>query len=940
MAKLMLIALLLWQQPSAPPSGVLSGTLLYSDGTPATAQVVRFTPLTDGGAPPQGRVPIAMTDTSGNYSGRVPPGRYFIQTTGANVVFYPGVLSQSSATAVVVTAGSTSSDLNFSLPLSASGVRVQGHVTVPPDYPVPASTLEVRLARTSLSTRRLAEDGTFEFTHVMPGSYPLTVSARGLQPSIITVADRDVTGLEISAPPLTRLQGTVSLEGGGTRPQVSVQIEGLLPPGASPQTSPSGPFKMTATPAADGTFSEVAPPGEYRIAINNIPAGYYLKAIASGAKDLIGNSLKITPADTPIRVAVTLGISSGVRLAGRVRPADAEDSATVPEKIVFSGVAVDESTESALNSDGFFEFAKMLPGTYDARVVLTPTVSSPPTRIIVPNRNVTDLEIPVPGTREISGKVAVDGNGVPPKFTLLLVRGGNSVVVAGPPGELPSVSAATLANLALGGGIAGAQVLQVDVNALPDGSFRLRVPDGDYRVVATPAGLISNSGGIPAAYFVRSVTANSIDLMTEPLHVSDKETPEIHVGFGTTSPNPWVRVSGRVKGLDASRAALRVTLESNVTSAIETYVDAEGKFEFPVVLQRTRYTARLLPADDASSTPRISVEDKDVTGVEIVSAAKREITARISVEGNYPAPSVALTLDATDSSMTVLISPESDGSARIKLPEDERKLRQFSGLPLGYAVKSITYGSTDLRKQPLRLAGSAEAELKITLTVDPAIPSGSIRGRVVGLDLENGPVRLVLGGVTAFGSFEASVNADGSFVISKLPQGTYIPTLEGAVKASSLTPGSIVVHGTELAGIEIVASPVAAPKSARAEEAPKGALVSDFPGNSRASANESAAVANLRTINTALVVFLSGNGGRYGNMQDLVGAGLLDSTFNSAKSGFNYSLIAIGSEYAAAAIPVSPAAGRYGFYSTADAVVRYSTFEPLAPTQQSGKPVQ
>jgi hypothetical protein len=120
----------------------------------------------------------------------------------------------------------------------------------------------------------------------------------------------------------------------------------------------------------------------------------------------------------------------------------------------------------------------------------------------------------------------------------------------------------------------------------------------------------------------------------------------------------------------------------------------------------------------------------------------------------------------------------------------------------------------------------------------------------------------------------------------------------------------------------------------------RGATISDFPGNSRSAANESAAVANLRTINTALVTFLSISGGKYGNIQELVAAGLLDNSFNNTKSGFDFSLIAIGSDYAAAAIPTSSATGRYGFYSMPDAVVRYSTFEFLAPSQQSGRPVQ
>jgi hypothetical protein len=286
-------------------------------------------------------------------------------------------------------------------------------------------------------------------------------------------------------------------------------------------------------------------------------------------------------------------------------------------------------------------------------------VSSQPRLIVIPNRNTTDLEIPAPGTRELLGRVAVDGNGPPTRFTLFLTRDATSVVETGQQGQLPSIPVSTIVNSVMAAGAAGAPVLQLDVNAMPDGSFNVRIPDGEYRVVAVPDG-VPQTSGIPAAYFVRSITANSGDLTTEALIVSEAETPTINIGFGTTAPHPWVRVSGRVKDWDPSRGGLKVALESTMTSTIETFVDSEGKFEFPAVLQRNSYTARLVPADDAASARRISVEEMDVTGVEIFAPSKREVTARVVVEGTHPIPSIGLSFDAEDSLMSVVIHPEPD----------------------------------------------------------------------------------------------------------------------------------------------------------------------------------------------------------------------------------------------------------------------------------------
>jgi hypothetical protein len=253
-------------------------------------------------------------------------------------------------------------------------------------------------------------------------------------------------------------------------------------------------------------------------------------------------------------------------------------------------------------------------------------------------------------------------------------------------------------------------------------------------------------------------------------------------------------------------------------------------------------------------------------------------------------------------------------------------------------MRSITYGSMDLRRQSLKLAEAAASELKITLAVDPSVPAGSLRGRVRGIDPE-GSVRLVLDGAAAFARFDVDVNADGSFNLPKLPQGTYIPSLEGGTTTRSLTPSSITVSGTELAGVELVTQATGT-KAPITDSPAKGATLVDFGLSGRAAANESAAVANLRTINTALFTYLSVTGGRYGSLEDLIGAGILDTSFRGVKAGFNYSIVASGSEYAAAAIPANSASGRFGYYAAPDAVVRYSTFEQLAPPQQSSRPVQ
>jgi|SRR5438876_5943520 len=114
---------------------------------------------------------------------------------------------------------------------------------------------------------------------------------------------------------------------------------------------------------------------------------------------------------------------------------------------------------------------------------------------------------------------------------------------------------------------------------------------------------------------------------------------------------------------------------------------------------------------------------------------------------------------------------------------------------------------------------------------------------------------------------------------------------------------------------------------------------------SRQSAQESSAVAQIRTINTAEITYLTSNQGSYGDVPSLITQGLLDSRFAGSVSGYSFAVTVSGSDYTASATPTSTNAGRFGYYSTPDAVIRYasvtsSTCTPCFPAGLSASPVQ
>ena len=111
---------------------------------------------------------------------------------------------------------------------------------------------------------------------------------------------------------------------------------------------------------------------------------------------------------------------------------------------------------------------------------------------------------------------------------------------------------------------------------------------------------------------------------------------------------------------------------------------------------------------------------------------------------------------------------------------------------------------------------------------------------------------------------------------------------------------------------------------------------------SRQSANESAAVANMRNLNTAEVSYSSTNG-NYGAIANLISAKLLDDRYGNANfNGYGFTVTLSGGNlnYTAFASGVSPTSSRYDYYSGPDFVIRYSALATRAPSGMSGDPVQ
>src|SRR5215471_20052096 len=107
---------------------------------------------------------------------------------------------------------------------------------------------------------------------------------------------------------------------------------------------------------------------------------------------------------------------------------------------------------------------------------------------------------------------------------------------------------------------------------------------------------------------------------------------------------------------------------------------------------------------------------------------------------------------------------------------------------------------------------------------------------------------------------------------------------------------------------------------------------------SRQAANESHAVANLRTLNTAEVQYISSHQGNYGGLPELVTAGLLDQRYTAGSAGYNFDvqIAAPFLDYTATATAMGPNMGRFDYWTKPDYVIRYSTDSTRAPSGLTG----
>jgi hypothetical protein len=204
---------------------------------------------------------------------------------------------------------------------------------------------------------------------VQPGAYTLVArtfkdtggedgSATGrLQ---IQVGDADVTGLRIALRPAEPLQGVVKLDS-GEAPLTAMRVQ-LTPLESVPTT----PGTMGAGVKEDGKFTIPNVTGmRYRVRVQNMPPGFYIKAIRHGNQDahLTGIDMASGAGELTVLLAPGPGSVEGIVKDNKDQPQSQVTVVLVPKE-QWQGLA-DTIRVATSGADGKYQFTQVAPGEYE-----------------------------------------------------------------------------------------------------------------------------------------------------------------------------------------------------------------------------------------------------------------------------------------------------------------------------------------------------------------------------------------------------------------------------------------------------------------------------------------------------------------------------------------------------------------------------------------------
>jgi hypothetical protein len=373
--------------------------------------------------------------------------------------------------------------------------------------------------------------------------------------------------------------------------------------------------------------------------------------------------------------------------------------------VQFQNDRIAQTIEAPVAADGSFEAPKVLPGTYQLRI-------GPVTKtVIIGPQGAPSMLMVLPPDRQISGRIVVEGDIPLPRPTQLSLTGlGQSNAFGGPP--VPD-------------GPEGVNQIVGDYNATgiaSDGTFRLTLPEGEYRM----------NFAFPPEYRVETSIGGSPPRDGWIVRISQDST--IWTVWLTAQPGVGSRVSGQVTGAEhLAPESRRVRLSgATLINGAEATIDSAGRFLFNRI-PAGAYTAAIINSPLGSTSAAVTVQPgADATGIALTVRPQTQIRGKVVMPDGRALERFTMVLRGpTGIAMLVFPPPpflesngaggvilgviQADGAFGVPVPAGEYKIENVVP-PAGYTVESISVSSTRLEQQTISISPDSPSDLRITLS--------------------------------------------------------------------------------------------------------------------------------------------------------------------------------------------------------------------------------
>ena len=381
------VHLMLQAVPYVQPGGV-SGQLRTVDGLPAVAVRVVAMPVPAGSVVPDDgpnyfilapATGVALTDNEGKFRFMdLAPGRYYIMAgVAGQATYYPKGDHLNNASIVQVVSGYIVEDLDFAL-LHRLGGKLTGRVVADLKTLGPRTATITGGKLEDILEVPVRADGSFEFGHVPPGKYLVSLypPTPGIASYPVTVGDADVSGVTLVPLPTQTVSGRIVVK------------NGPMPNGILGFYTEKTYVGGTINP--DGTFTVQLHGAQHEVDLAGLPVGYSLNSVRIGSKEMTHGILVdekdvsnvVITVNAPQRLAQVRGRVSGLS-ASRIGATTAEMTGPIVGKL-----------QAKVQADGTFDFPVVTPGLYQLTLKDVPELA--PITLAIDSPRVFEVPVVVP----------------------------------------------------------------------------------------------------------------------------------------------------------------------------------------------------------------------------------------------------------------------------------------------------------------------------------------------------------------------------------------------------------------------------------------------------------------------------------------------------------------------------------------------------------------